>query len=145
MGKDDWPIVVGVKNYPDPDLAGLEGPEIDAKEFHDWVILGNGGDVPPGQAIPILSAEYNPPVTSPATAMPSQDKLKAAFDQLLSIADENEKKGFGREIGNRLYLFFSGHGFAPDQQDELVALLTANASIAEAQLTHVIGSYMADM
>ncbi len=144
MGKDDWAIVVGIKNYADPDLAGLEGPEIDAKEFYDWVVSDNGGDVPPGQAKLILSADYHPPFTSPATAMPTQEKIKAAFDHLLSIADENEKKWFGREIGNRLYLFFSGHGFAPDQQDELVALLTANASIAEAQLTHVIGSYMAD-
>jgi hypothetical protein len=144
MARNDWAIVVGIKNYVDPDLAGLEGPENDAKEFHDWVVSSEGGAVPKGQATLIRSSDYHPPFKDPATAMPTQEAIKAAFDHLLAIADENEKKGLGREIGNRLYVFFSGHGFAPDQDDELTALLTADASIANAQLTHVIGSYMAD-
>jgi len=136
MARDDWAIVVGIKNYADPDLAGLQGPEIDAQEFHAWVTSSGGGAVPPGQARLILS--------DPATVMPTPEAIKAAFDHLLSIADANEQKGLGRVIGDRLYLFFSGHGFAPDQNDELTALLTADASIAHAQLSHVIGSIMAD-
>lgn len=144
MARDDWAIVVGIKNYVDPDLAGLQGPENDAKDFYDWVVSSDGGAVPKGQATLIRSSDYHPPFKDPATAMPNPEAIKAAFDHLLSIADQNEKKGLGREVGNRLYLFFSGHGFAPAQHDELTALLTANASIANAQLTHVIGSYMAD-
>ncbi|HEY6716534.1 MAG TPA: caspase family protein [Reyranella sp.] len=144
MARNDWAIVVGIMNYADPDLAGLQGPENDATDFYNWVVSSDGGAVPSGQAILIKSSDFHPPFTSPASAMPTAEAIKTAFDHLLSIADENEKNGLGRTIGDRLYLFFSGHGFAPAQNDDLTALLTANASIANAQLTHVIGSYMAD-
>ena len=50
MAEDDWAIVVGIKKYFDPQLAGLEGPENDAKEFHGWVLDPKGGNVPEGQA-----------------------------------------------------------------------------------------------
>jgi len=144
MATDDWAIVVGIKSYFDPDLAGLEGPENDAREFYDWVVSADGGAVPKAQAQCILSSDYHPPFASAAAAMPTAEAIKGAFDHLRSIADENEEKGLGRTVGKRLYLFFSGHGFAPSQDDELTALLTAEASVASAQLTHVIGSYMAD-
>ena len=144
MASDDWAIVVGIKSYFDPALAGLEGPENDAKEFYDWTVSTDGGAVPKPQATLIVSSDYHPPFTNAASAMPTAEGIKGAFDHLRSIADENEGKGLGREVGRRLYLFFSGHGFAPSQNDDLTALLTAEASIANAQLTHVIGSYMAD-
>src|SRR5471030_1970768 len=128
MAKGDWAIVVGIKSYADPGLAGLEGPENDAKEFHDWVVSDAGGGVPKDQAKLIRSSDYGPPFTSAATAMPTQEAIKAAFDHLMTMADANAAKGLGRVVGDRLYLFFSGHGFAPDQDDGLTALLTANAS-----------------
>ncbi|MEP6768201.1 MAG: GNAT family N-acetyltransferase [Acidobacteriota bacterium] len=50
VAKDDWAIVVGIKNYFDPALAGLEGPENDAREFYDWIVSDQGGRVPKEQA-----------------------------------------------------------------------------------------------
>jgi hypothetical protein len=144
LAKDDWAIVVGIKSYFDPDLAGLQGPETDAREFHDWVIRSDGGAVPEGQAKCILSSDYDPPFATAAAAMPTAEAVKVAFDHLRSIADENEAKGNGRVVGDRLYLFFSGHGFAPAHRDDLTALLTAEASVAGAQLAHILGPYMAD-
>jgi len=111
MAKDDWAIAVGVKSYFDPDLGGLEGPENDANEFHKWVVSRDGGAVPRGQAQLILSSMYHPPFQSASDAMPTAEAVKAAFDHLRSIADENQKKENGRVVGRRLYLFFSGHGF----------------------------------
>lgn len=143
MAKADWAIVVGIKNYFDPDLVGLEGPENDAREFYDWIVSADGGAVPKDQAKLIASSDY-PPFTTSTTAMPTAEAIKGAFDHIRSIADENEQKGLGRNVGERLYLFFSGHGFAPSQHDDLTALLTAEASVAGAHLTHIIGSYMAD-
>ena len=143
MAKNDWAIVVGIKNYFDPELAGLEGPENDAKEFYDWVVSADGGAVPKAQASCILSSDF-PLFTTAAEAQPTAEAIKTAFDHLRSIADENGEKGLGRNVGDRLYLFFSGHGFAPSQHDELTALLTAEASVESAQLTHILGSYMAD-
>ncbi|PYQ62101.1 MAG: hypothetical protein DMF53_13870, partial [Acidobacteria bacterium] len=147
MGAEDWAIVVGIKSYFDPGLAGLEGPENDAREFYDWVVSADGGAVPKAQAQCILSSDYHPPFASAAAAMPTAEAIKGAFDHLRSIADANVKaeNGLGWTVGKRFYLFFSGHGFAPSQNDELTALLTAEASVANAQLTHVIGSYMADI
>jgi hypothetical protein len=144
VGKDDWGIVVGIKSYVDPDLAGLQGPENDAREFYDWIVADDGGAVPKGQATRILSSDYHPPFASAAAAMPTAEAIKLAFDHLRSIADENGEKGAGRLVGDRLYLFFSGHGFAPAHRDDQTALLTAEASVANAQLSHVLGPYMAD-
>ena len=143
MAGEDWAVVVGIKNYADPDLAGLQGPENDAQEFWDWVVSAAGGAVPKPQAKLILSSQY-PPFTTVTNAMPTTDVIKGAFDHIRALADTNESRGLGRTVGRRLYLFFSGHGFAPSQHDDLAALLTAEASVADAKLTHIIGSYMAD-
>lgn len=144
MAAHDWAIVVGIKDYADPGLAGLQGPENDARDFHKWVTSSDGGDVPKGQVALITSSDYHPPFADAASAKPTQEAIKLAFDHLLSVATANEESGLGRVIGDRLYLFFSGHGFAPDSDDQLAALLMANASVASSQLSHIIGSYMAD-
>jgi hypothetical protein len=145
VAKDDWAIVVGIKNYFDPDLSGLEGPENDATEFHKWAVADDGGAVPTGQAKLILSSDYSPPFTSATSAMPTATAIKLTFDHLRSVADENEGKGVGRNVGRRLYLFFAGHGFAPASRDDQTALLTAEASVANGPLSHVVGPYMADV
>src|SRR5258706_190811 len=144
MARNDWAISVGISAYFDPGLPLVEGPENDAQEFHDWVISPKGGAVRKGQAQLILSKQYKPPFATVAAAMPTAQALKLSFDHLRSIADQNEAKNLGRIVGDRLYLFFSGHGFAPSQNDGLTAMLTAEASIASQQLNHIIGSYMAD-
>ena len=144
MAKDDWAIVVGVKAYFDSHLAGLEGPENDANEFYQWAVSDDGGAVPKGQAQLILSSMYNPPFKAATDAMPTAEAVKAAFDHLKSIAEENGENGNGRVVGRRLYLFFSGHGFAPSHRDDLTAILTADANVKEDKLPHILCSYMAD-
>jgi len=141
---NDWAIVVGITSYFDPDLAGLHGAENDAQEFYDWVIASDGGAVPEGQRILILSKTFDPPFAHRDFAMPTVLAVKEAFDHLLAVAGENETKGLGRVVGRRLYLFLAGHGFAPNHRIDQTALLTAEASIADAQLTHILGPYMAD-
>jgi hypothetical protein len=144
MGKNDWAVVAGIQSYFDPDLPVLEGPENDARDFYEWVISSDGGDVPKGQAQLIVSSAFNPPFSSAAAANPTAAALKASFDHLISLADENAEKEIGREVGDRLYVFLAGHGFAPSHRDDLTALLTAEASVANEQLSHVLGSYFAD-
>ncbi|HEU5218622.1 MAG TPA: hypothetical protein VFU23_08180, partial [Gemmatimonadales bacterium] len=58
MARDDWAIVVGIKRYFDPALAGLEGPENDARQFYEWVVSPSGGAVPKAQAKLIVSSDY---------------------------------------------------------------------------------------
>ena len=149
MGQNDWAIVVGVQSYFDDKFNGLKGPENDATVFYEWVISPSGGAVPATdevrQATKILSSDFSPPFTNAAAAMPTAQAIKVAFDHLYEIADENAEKGIGREVGDRLYLFFAGHGFAPTHRDDQVALLMADASSADSQLSHVLGPYMADI
>jgi hypothetical protein len=143
MASGDWAISVGIETYLDQNLRGLLAPEGDATAFHQWVTAKDGGNVPRAQAILIKSSNY-PAFSDKSNAKPTADLIKAAFDTLFDVAAANAKAGKGRKVGRRLYLFFAGHGFAPDQQDELVALLTADASLATSELSHVIGSYFAD-
>jgi uncharacterized caspase-like protein len=145
MAKNDWAIVVGIQSYFDSgSLGALAGPENDAREFFEWVTSSAGGNVPEGQATLILSSDYKPPFANIAEAMPTREAIKNAFDHLNTIAQENNEKELGFTVGDRLYIFMAGHGFAPDIDDELTALLTAEASVPEMRLNHVIGSYMAD-
>src|SRR4051794_38605283 len=132
MAKDDWAVVVGIKTYFDPALAGLQGPENDASDFYEWLISSKGGDVPKGQARLILSSSF-PPFASAAAAKPSAESIKDALDHFLTIAAANQARGLTPAVGRRLNLFFSGHGFAPSQHDDLTALLTADASVASGQ------------
>lgn len=145
MGKNDWAVVVGIQQYFDRSALGvLGGPENDATEFFEWVTSPSGGDVPKTQAKLILSSQFRQPFTAAADAMPTNKAITAAFDHLKDIAEENDRRGLGLTVGDRLYIFMAGHGFAPSLNDELTALLTAEALVAQSQLNHVIGSYMAD-
>ena len=145
MARNDWAIVVGIRDYFDADLHGLQGPENDARAFHEWVTAPDGGGVPKKQAQLILSSMFQEPAPEKAeNAMPTALAIRAAFDHLHAIAAENEENEIGREVGRRLYLFFAGHGFAPSHRDDLTALITADASIHEARLSHVLASEFAD-
>ncbi len=122
--QDDWALVVGVKVYPD--LGDLDGPEIDAAEFLAWVTSPTGGDVPPTQARKIVSSDFIQPFPSVIGAEPTAEAIQEFFDTLAATAEQNGEAGKGTKAGRRLYLYFSGHGFAPTLED--AALLMANAT-----------------
>lgn len=134
MAIDDWAVVVGIKTYPG--LSNLDGPENDARDFYDWLVSPTGGDVPVAQVRLILSPD--PPPSTPTDAVPTTQQIEAAFDYLDDIANRDENNG---RVGRRLYLYFSGHGFAPDF--EQAALLMANATQKRTGL-HLLGKPYAD-
>jgi hypothetical protein len=141
MSNQDWAVIVGISVYPDS-FTRLKGSERDAEEFYDWVISPAGGAVPADAkatnplAAPalvpdvnhvklILSGHYSNQFTSLAEAKPAEQQVEQAFDEIYAIAFKNEKDGNGFKVGRRLYLFFSGHGLAPNSQD--VGLFAADA------------------
>ena len=144
MGKHDWAIVVGIDTYFDSTLPPLKGPENDARAFHQWVISSDGGNVPEEQAFCILSSAFPRPFASAADARPTVNEIVARFDEIRARAAANAEKGGGYRAGDRVYLFFAGHGFAPSHRQDQTALLVADADTATSQLTHVLGTYMAD-
>jgi uncharacterized caspase-like protein len=134
MAKNDWAVVVGIQSYPG--LSDLGGPENDAKDFFEWLISKDGGAVPKEHVTLILSP--TPPATLPTSALPTTQQIEQAFDHLDDIANLDENNG---RVGRRLYLYFSGHGFAPDF--EQAALLMANATQKRTGF-HILGKSYAD-
>jgi hypothetical protein len=120
---EDWAIVVGVSRYPG--ISNLDGSENDATDFRKWLVKPSGGDVPPEQVRLILSSQFPDPANV-TSATPTNAEVEHAFEWIDEIAEENRKNGNGRRVGRRLYLYFSGHGYAPSRDD--AALLMANAT-----------------
>lgn len=148
MNKTDRAIVVGISCYPDPEYGDLGSPENDAKIFYDWLVSPDGGAVPAENIELILSSNFiprdlkpgKPPFPSPSDALPGVTEVQRAFDRLHDKYKANSMKGTNY-LGRRLYIYLSGHGFAPS--DAEAALLTANAA-RDRLMYHLLGRYNAD-
>lgn len=124
-------VIVGIRKYPElpPEL---EGPKNDAEMFRDWVVAQGG--VAAADAKLILGQE--PPPQSALNATPTEQALQFEFDQLATLAELN-----GGCLGDRLYLYLSGHGFGQSLTD--AALLMANATMRRSY-HHIPGRLWAD-
>jgi hypothetical protein len=145
MNTTDRAIVVGISCYPDPEYGDLGSPENDARAFYDWLVSPDWGAVPPENIELILSSKFkppgrDPPFDSPSDARPGVTEVQCAFDRLHDRYMANSRKG-GNYLGRRLYIYLSGHGFAPS--DAEAALLTANAA-RDRLAYHLLGRYNAD-
>jgi uncharacterized caspase-like protein len=114
----DWALAVGITQYPE--FEKLDGPEADATDFYEWVTSKDGGAVKTNRSRLIVSSQFKKPASS-ISAQPAAAAVEAFFEQLDAEARNNE-----RFVGRRLYIYFSGHGFAPS--DSETALLMANAA-----------------
>jgi hypothetical protein len=140
VNPNDFAVVVGIGRYPD--LGDLGGPRTDATEFAKWLCDPAGGGLDPRQVCLILSPDPAlPPPSPPPPAHPIRDEILAAFDWLDTVAVANNTAQRGLQVGRRLYLFFAGHGFAPDGNQ--TALLMANATPQWVGY-HVLGPAYAD-
>jgi hypothetical protein len=110
----DYAVVVGIAKYPG--LTDLAGPDSDAQAVYDWLVDSAGGRLDAENVELIRSAQFDP--VDPRDPKPASGVVKAA---LVRIAAKTQQAP-----GNRLYLYFSGHGFAPTLEEG--ALLTAEAS-----------------
>ena len=110
----DYAVVVGIAKYPG--LTDLTGPDTDAQAVHDWLVDPAGGRLDEQNVELIRSAQFDP--VDPRDPKPASGAVKAA---LVRIAAKTQQAP-----GNRLYLYFSGHGFAPTLEEG--ALFTAEAS-----------------
>ena len=120
MAFADRALVVGINAYPG--LTDLKGAVDDAKEFHEWVTSPSGGGVDKQNAMLLTS----PPISAPGSvvddATPANEQIEKFFTIIANDADANGKQ----KAGKRLWMFFSGHGFAPTGLRS--AVLLANAT-----------------
>jgi uncharacterized caspase-like protein len=125
MANTDWALAVGINKYPDPTFQALDGPEADAKDFFDWATSKEGGGVAASRAKLIVSSQFKPAADA-IDAEPTAEAVQKFFERLDAAAQKNDEKGAGLLAGRRLYIYLSGHGFAPDEDE--TALLMANAA-----------------
>ncbi|MFH0726165.1 MAG: hypothetical protein V2B19_07425 [Pseudomonadota bacterium] len=124
MPRNDYAILVGISHYPAPGFPPLQGPPRDVQRFHDWLIDPQGGDVNPAHITTLLSPDP-PPQVPPDQAPPQFSDFQVAFQQLITGGGGNIQY----HSDNRLYLFFSGHGFCEIRnQMPQAAIYAANAS-----------------
>lgn len=121
----DRALIVGINRYPG--IENLQGPENDANDFYDWVTSAAGGGVDPANAKRLRSSDF-PPV-APRDERPAQEQVNDFFTDIDEAADRNNNEGLGSGLraGRRLWMFFSGHGFAPSL--ETSGVLMANATL----------------
>lgn len=121
MNPDHYAIVFGLSDYPllgTPPPANLNSPAADADVLVQW-LTGPGG-LPDTNIKLIRSGTFQPP---PA---PTRDQLEQAFRWLNDLAEKNSQAGRARSVGQRIYLYASGHGFSPGVSQ--ACLLAGNAT-----------------
>jgi hypothetical protein len=116
-----YAILVAITSYPG--LSDLQGPENDIDAFYAWLVDEAGGNVKPSENICVIRSSDYPKVKDPYQAQPADTAFRAALRNLLFDEDGT----FKDNVGERLYLFFAGHGFASKQLSE-AALYSAQAT-----------------
>ncbi|HKG92300.1 MAG TPA: caspase family protein [Gemmatimonadaceae bacterium] len=139
MAADDYAIVVGISEYPG--LDDLDGPENDARAFYAWLIKPDGGAVEPSRVSRILSSDFGPPFASVTEAKPTMERVHDELRRFVTIAKRRTKDGLGFNVGRRLYLYLSGHGFARDLDE--AAVFMADAAPPD-WVAHIPGRYCAN-
>jgi hypothetical protein len=122
MPLQDRALVVGIDRYPA--IGSLKGAEADARDFYSWVTDPAGGGVAPAMAQLVLSRAG---LSQRARdAEPARHQVEQFFTGVDEAANENNEQNLGLKAGGRLWLFLSGHGFAPSLDNS--GLLMANST-----------------
>lgn len=115
-----YALLVAINLYPG--LSNLAGPENDAEAFADWLRAKDGGGLHPGHVVVIKSSDFDA-ATDPYDANPTDTHIKKTLNGWL------KQDGRWRDrVGERLYLFFAGHGFTAGSLEN-PALYTARAQL----------------
>jgi hypothetical protein len=118
--RSHYALLVAINRYPG--LSNLAGPENDADALARWLLDPAGGGLAAAHLKIIKSSDF-PAVAEPYDAQPADTQIKKALNGWL------KQDGQWRDrVGERLYLFFAGHGFTAGSLED-PALFTARAQI----------------
>ncbi|MDB5513601.1 MAG: hypothetical protein JWQ17_359 [Tardiphaga sp.] len=141
-GADDWALVVGIANYPrygktPAEPNNLRAPINDAIAMEKFLREQLGV-----KNITLLtSVQNNGAAWVERPPRPVRDDIDQWITDLVVKSDENVNAGKGPQVGRRLYLYFSGHGLAPEKSKR--ALVTSNA-LAKTFIDHVMATAWQD-
>lgn len=100
---NNWAIAIGVDYYPADEAWTLQGAVRDALAMRDWLLNPNGGNVLPQNLTLLLSP-------SPSAPALSVQFTPATYVSIVSAINDLLNKSHG--IGDRVFLYFSGHGLS---------------------------------
>jgi hypothetical protein len=131
MNESDYAIVVGISRYPGLGLAptgnaDLNAPVRDANDIYAWLTSPHGGALPVENVALICSDEAAAAPADVLSAAPKLQEIQYAFQKLVLKAEASDAARQGFRTGRRLYIYMSGHGFAPKPYES--CLFVANAT-----------------
>ena len=108
---DHHAIIVGIAYYPgllndEGQPSDLDGPVIDATAIRDWLVDADGGGLA-GKNVTLITSTKR--VKRARSAKPTLATIQQAFRDLQAKTRKRP--------GRRLYVYMSGHGFAPDADE----------------------------
>ena len=117
MNPLDYAIVVGISRYPGLSVppaepADLQAPDTDVDAVCKWLTDTSGGGLPSENLKVIRSGDF-PSGSDPEAAEPQAESIRKAFRWLQTLAEKNNEEREGLQVGRRLYIYMSGHGFSP--------------------------------
>jgi uncharacterized caspase-like protein len=138
MHTDHYAILVGIERYPalgeGNSPLDLRGPRNDVALIKQWLLDPKGGAFQDDSTI----FEVHEPQDMPAgTAVPTAAQLDALMARLFETAQANKAAQKGLQVGRRVYIYMSGHGFSPGRQR--ACLFTADAKEHLGQNVHATG------
>lgn len=131
--KDHYAILVTITKYPG--LSDLNGPESDGEALAEWLISPDGGNLPSENITHIKTTDFEP-ISDLYEAKPTEIQLKKVLDQRLREGEGVERR-WKDKAGERLYLFFAGHGFTAGSSLTDPALFSAVAQNGDT--AHIAG------
>ena len=99
-GPENWAVVIGVDEYG-PEVPTLSAAVADAELFSKWVTAEQGGNVPKENIRLLLGRAGGDGAAREGGDAPTKDNIVTAINEVVT-------ESCGR--GERLYLFFAGHG-----------------------------------
>lgn len=139
MGADDFAILTGISIYPNVGYSSLTGPPNDLRIVKQWLVDPAGGGMQPGNIKVVQSPSPYPDPVEPDLAPPVPEEFDREFKKLL-----RQRMGLkDKRVKDRLYLYFSGHGFCNRSQDKPAEAALYSANATREMYEHIFGTHYA--
>ena len=123
MNSTHYALVIGINEYPDaPGSYRLSGAVNDAKMVEKWLLAAKGGGIKPENCFTLY---HTPTITSSnVKGFPLRTHVNEIFKKIRSKL--RQKYNDDKEIADRFYFYFSGHGQALRSQNDNILMCMAN-------------------
>jgi hypothetical protein len=115
-------LLVGINYYPG--IGNLQGPENDVAALEAWLSSPAGGGLNPDTEIRKITSTLSLPNGQPPSPAKARPVMYQIYEWVDELVEEGKAAAGEFPLGDRLYMFFAGHGFHSAGR---TALFMANA------------------